>query len=55
MDYGVTKNIPEYLSEDVIHALTKMLETVARGGAVQEALDAAEKETNRLTARMASR
>ena len=55
LDYGVTKNIPEYLSSDVVTVLTKMLETVARGGAVQDALDAAEKETNRLTARMATR
>ena len=54
MDYGVTKNIPEYLSSDVVTVLTKMLETVARGGPVQDALDAAERETNRLTARMAS-
>jgi multiple sugar transport system substrate-binding protein len=53
MDYAVTKNVPEYMSSDVIAVIGTMLESVARGQAtVDDALATAEVEVNRLTARM---
>ncbi len=53
LEYGVEENVTEYLSSDVVDALTTMLESVARGQAtVQDALDTAERDVNRLTKRM---
>lgn len=53
LKFGVTKDVPEYLSSDVVTVLQGMLEQVARGqSTVDDALASAEVEVNRLTARM---